>query len=872
MSTKDLLDRLQKSNGPAPTRRRPEGEEARGPEGAQTSTRVATGVIRRRRKVRTVAEPPKNLPSMAAPAPEPAPPPVIVEAPPVAEEPAAVEAPPAEAPVAEPVASKPEPAPEPVAAQEAKPVSEPETAEAAPAAAAEPSAEAAPAEPVAAPEPEPEPAPAPAPPALTASGSPRMPDLPALGAAVVKPPPGWDPTNPRASMARARQTAEAKAAPGPARPGTGAAPPSDGRAGEGPGRKNDRGRGGGRPAPKRGRRRGRVEAFMDDVPMRRRKRTRRTSGPKTPSPKPKAEKRKVRIDNTVSVGQLAHEMGIKAKEVIKTLMSMGTMATMNEQLDLETASLVAAEFEYEVINVGFEEENILIAQAEVADVERVARPPVVTIMGHVDHGKTSLLDMIRKSRVAAGEAGGITQHIGAYQVERSGSLITFIDTPGHEAFTAMRARGANVTDIVVLVVAADDGVMPQTIESINHAKAAGVTIIVAVNKCDKPGVNPDTVRQALMAYELVSEEYGGETLMNNVSAMTGEGIDGLLESIQLVAELSEFDAATDRHAEGAVLEARLEQGRGPVATILVKEGTLKQGDPLVLGNTWGKVRAMTDHKGKRIKVAGPSTPVEIIGLDGVPAAGDDFAVVKTEKDARALASHREEEEKRQAQAGRGRVSLQDLYAQAKAGETKHLNLILKADVGGSLEAVRNAFENQQIEGASVKILHSAVGKVSESDVSLASVNGAIIIGFNVRPDVKARRAAATSDVEVRTYKIIYEALDDVKNALLGLLEPIYEERHQGAAEVRKVFVIPKIGAICGCMVVEGKVGRNNMARLTRDGVVIWEGKVGSLKRFKDDAKEVAQGYECGIGLEGYNDIKEGDEIESYIVEAVRRTA
>jgi len=615
-----------------------------------------------------------------------------------------------------------------------------------------------------------------------------------------------------------------------------------------------------------------VEAFMDDVPMRRRKRTRRSSGPKTPSPKPRAEKRKVRIDNTVSVGQLAHEMGIKGKEVIKTLMSMGTMATINEQLDFETASVVAQEFEYEVVNVGFEEENILIADEEIADVERVSRPPVVTIMGHVDHGKTSLLDMIRKSRVAAGEAGGITQHIGAYQVERDGGVITFIDTPGHEAFTAMRARGANVTDIVVLVVAADDGVMPQTIESINHAKAAGVAIIVAVNKCDKPGVNPDTVRQALMAYELVPEEYGGETLMNNVSAITGDGIDGLLESIQLVAELSEFDAGTDRHAEGAVLEARLEQGRGPVATILVKEGTLKQGDPLVLGNTWGKVRAMTDHKGKRIKIAGPSTPVEVIGLDGVPAAGDDFTVVKSEKDARALAYHREEEQKRKSQAGRGRVSLQDLYAQAKAGETKHLNLILKADVGGSLEAVRTAFENQQIDGASVKILHSAVGKVSESDVSLASVNGAIIIGFNVRPDVKARRAAATADVEVRTYKIIYEALDDVKNALLGLLEPVYEERHQGAAEVRKVFVIPKIGAICGCMVVEGKVGRNNMARLTRDGVVIWEGKVGSLKRFKDDAKEVQQGYECGIGLEGYNDIKEGDEIESYIVEAVRRTA
>jgi translation initiation factor IF-2 len=611
---------------------------------------------------------------------------------------------------------------------------------------------------------------------------------------------------------------------------------------------------------------------MDDVPMRRRKRTRRSSGPKTPSPKPRAEKRKVRIDNTVSVGQLAHEMGLKSKEVIKALMGLGTMATINEQIDFETASLVANEFEYEVVNVGFEEVNVLIADEEVAGVELLPRPPIVTIMGHVDHGKTSLLDKIRNSRVAASEAGGITQHIGAYQVQHQDGLITFIDTPGHEAFTAMRARGAGATDIVVLVVAADDGVMPQTIESINHAKAAGVAIIVAVNKCDKPGVNPENVRQGLMKYELVPEEYGGETLMNNVSAMTGEGIDGLLESIQLVAELSEFEAAVDRHAEGVVLEARLEQGRGPVATILVKQGTLKQGDPLVLGSTWGKVRAMMDFEGKRIKTAGPATPVEIIGLDGVPQAGDHFSVVKSDKDARALASHRAEEVRRNAMSGRGRVSLQDLFAQAQAGDVKQLSLIIKADVVGSMEAIRTAFENQQIDGAEVKVLHCGVGKVTESDVSLASVNGAIIIGFNVRPDVKARRAAATADVEVRTYKVIYEALDDVRNALLGLLEPVYEERHQGAAEVRQVFVIPKIGAICGCMVVEGKVARNQKARLTRDGVVIWEGKIASLKRFKEDAKEVQQGYECGIGLEGYNDIKEGDEIESFIIEAVRRTA
>ncbi len=857
MSTKDLLDRLQKSGGSTVTRRRVEGERA--PEGGQTSTRVATGVIRRRRKGRDVAEPPKDLPTFGK---------AEAEAPPIEAEEAPVEESVEEvqAPVLEEEESTPEStaveAPEAEEASDSEPnAAEDGTAEEGGEVSEEPVAAAPKA---ATPQEEPP----------TLIGGPRLPNLPALGSAVVKPPPGWDPSNPRASMARARKPGPGEATGG-GETGAPKSPAPGEKSAEGRGDKRGRsgGDGFGRPSPpKRSRRRGRVEAFMDDVPMRRRKRNRRSSGPKTPSPKPKAEKRKVRIDNTVSVGQLAHEMGIKGKEVIKTLMSMGTMATINQQIDFDTAVLVAAEFEYEVINVGFEEENILIANEDVADVERAHRPPIVTIMGHVDHGKTSLLDKIRESRVAAGEAGGITQHIGAYQVDRGGSLITFIDTPGHEAFTAMRARGATVTDIVVLVVAADDGVMPQTIESINHAKAAEVPIIVAVNKCDKPDVNPDNVRQALMQYELVPEEYGGETLMNNVSAITGDGIDGLLESIQLVAELNEFQAATDRHSEGVVLEARLEQGRGPVATLLVKEGTLKQGDPLVLGNTWGKVRAMSDHSGKRIKVAGPSTPVEVIGLDGVPAAGDDFSVVKSDKDARTLAEHRGEQERKKSMAGRGRVSLQDLYAQAQAGDVKHLNLIIKADVNGSLEAVRAAFENQEIEGAEVKTLHCGVGKVTESDVSLASVNGAIIIGFNVRPDVKARKLAATSGVEVRTYKVIYEALDEVKNALLGLLEPVYEEAHQGAAEVRKVFVIPKVGAICGCMVVEGKVCRNHMARLTRDGVVIWEGKVASLKRFKDDAKEVSQGYECGIGLEGYNDIKEGDEIESYIVEAIRRTA
>ena len=883
MSTKDLLDRLQKSSGPTVTRRRAEGD--RPEEGVQTSTRVASGVIRRRRKVRPGAPAAGDLPKVGAPktttahrrvlesppgaAAAEAPPPVAgAPAPPVE-----VEAAPTPEPEAPPVveASAPEP--------ESKPESKPE-----PVAETGPEADPAPAEirAEAAPEPPAEPAAPPAPPAPPApiprsegrGETPRMPELPGLGAAVVKPPPGWDPTNPRASMARARQTGKpAGGAPsgGPSRPGSpGNAPASAGekRTGRGePDRKDTRGRG----RPNQRRRRGRVEAFMDEMPMRRRKRTRRSAGPKTPSPKPKAEKRKIRIDNTISVGQLAHELGVKSKEVIKSLMSAGTMATINEQLDVETASLVAQEFEYEVVNVGFEEENILIADEAVADAERTVRPPVVTIMGHVDHGKTSLLDKIRSSRVAAGEAGGITQHIGAYQVKREGELITFIDTPGHEAFTAMRSRGASVTDIVVLVVAADDGVMPQTIESINHAKAADVPIIVAVNKCDKPGVSPDQVRQALMQYELVPEEYGGETLMNNVSAMTGDGIDELLESIQLVAEMTEISAAVDRHAVGVVLEARLEQGRGAVASILVKDGTLSKGDPLVLGTQWGKVRAMMDHKGKVIKKAGPSTPVEVIGLDGVPNAGDDFVVVKSDKDARTLAQHRLEQERKRNISSRGRVSLQDLFARAQEGAVKSLNLIIKGDVIGSVEAVRSSFENLQIEGTEVKVLHAAVGKVTESDVSLASVNGAIIIGFNVRPDAKARKLAASDEVEVRTYKVIYEALDDVKNALLGLLEPDYEERHQGAAEVRKVFVIPKIGAICGCMVVDGKVGRNNKARLTRDGVVIWEGKIGSLKRFKDDAKEVQQGYECGIGLEGYNDIKEGDEIETYTVEAVART-
>jgi len=544
---------------------------------------------------------------------------------------------------------------------------------------------------------------------------------------------------------------------------------------------------------------------------------------------------------------------------------------MNDALDLETAQLVAQEFEFEAVDGSFSEDAHLIDLEDEEEEEgQVLRPPVVTIMGHVDHGKTTLLDSIRKANVADSEAGGITQHTSAYQVEQDGELITFIDTPGHEAFTEMRARGAQVTDIVVLVVAADDGVMPQTIEALNHSKAAGVPILVAVNKIDKPGANLDRIKQSLMEYELVPEEYGGDTMFVPVSALLGDGIPELLEAINLIAEFGEFKANPDRHAKGTVLEARLEKGRGPVANALVETGTLKQGDRVVMGTTWGRVRAMTDFKGKKLKSAGPSTPVEIIGLQDVPSAGDNFVVVANDKAAKALAEHRIDETKRQAvteSAGK-KYTLEDLIKQRIEGEKISLNLVVKSDVGGTLEAMKASIGKVDVEGTDVKILHSAVGAISESDITLARTYGAVVIGFNVRPDSKARRTADAFGIEVRTYRVIYEALEDIEKALKGLLGPTFEEKVQGVAEVRETFTVPKIGTIAGCRVIEGTVSRNYSVRLLRDGTIIWTGRLASLRRFKDDVREVQEGYECGMNLDGYNDLKPGDQIEAFSEEEV----
>jgi translation initiation factor IF-2 len=491
-------------------------------------------------------------------------------------------------------------------------------------------------------------------------------------------------------------------------------------------------------------------------------------------------------------------------------------------------------------------------------------------MGHVDHGKTTLLDTIRKANVASSEAGGITQHIGAYQVTHKGQSITFIDTPGHSAFTEMRARGAQATDIVILVVAADDGIMPQTIESINHTKAAGCPIVVALNKCDKPGVTPDDIKQRLMEHGLVPEEYGGEVQMIPVSGLTGMGVDELLEAVTLQAELMELRANPERHAEGVVLEARLEKGRGAVATILVQHGTLMPKQPIVLGTVSGRVRAMTDHKGKKLKSAGPSTPVEIIGLEGVPRAGDLFTVVKTDKAAKSLAEHRADAERAAELGVSKRLTLQELFRRREEGELKKLNLIVRGDVQGSLEALKGSIQNVQVEGTDINILQAAVGAISESDITLAATYDAIVVGFNVRPDPKARRAAENKQVEVRHYRVIYELLDDLKNALVGMLEPVFEESVKGHAQVRDTFNIPKVGTIAGCYVVDGTIGRGHHGRLVRDGLVVWEGKLASLKRFKDDAKEVNTGYECGLGLENFNDIKIGDELETYVMEEVAR--
>ena len=578
---------------------------------------------------------------------------------------------------------------------------------------------------------------------------------------------------------------------------------------------------------------------------------------------------RVRIPDVISVGELATRLKVTATEVIKKLMMLGVMSTINEEIDFDTASLVAEELgakvEHEVIVTI--EDRLIDEDDDAEDTEE--RCPVVVVMGHVDHGKTSILDRIRNAHVTAGEAGGITQHIGAYQVRYEGKDITFLDTPGHEAFTAMRARGANITDIAILVVAADDGIMPQTVESINHAKAAGITVIVAINKMDKEGANPDRVKEELTKYGMVCEEWGGDVICVPVSAKTGEGIDELLENILLVAETSELKANPDRRAKGTVVEARLDKGRGPIATLLVQNGTLHTGDVIIAGTAVGRVRVMTNDKGKTVHTAGPSVPVEITGLAEVPEAGDVFNAVEDERLARELVEQRKHEAKQAKFNEYQKVTLDNLFSQIEQGEMKELSLIVKADVQGSVEAVTQSLEKLSNEEVRVRVIHGGVGGIKESDVMLASASNAIIIGFNVRPDQTAEEIAARDKVDIRTYRVIYDAIEEIETAMKGMLAPKYREVVMGRIEVRQVYKISNVGAVAGAYVLSGKVTRQCEIRVVRDGIVIAEDKMSSLKRFKDDAKEVGEGYECGITLEKFRDFKEGDIFEAFIMEEYR---
>jgi translation initiation factor IF-2 len=873
MSKKDILERLSQ---PDAARRRLDGTAPRPPRGEPVA--VKEGVVRRRRE-EAAPEPSHAVPEKAAkPAvvvrrravaaePPPAPEPPPVAAPPRAPAPAPVEArkpapepvveapPEPAAPVAEAPAPEPEVAPEPVAPPQPEPV-----AEVAPEPAPEPVAPAA--EPVAA---APAPAPEPAPAAPAPLVRPDRPQFRGLGSAVVTPPPGYDPANPEAFRARQRREQAM---------GVGTA---GGRDTRGRGRRVEAGAAA--PAAPAGRdagapsaldaARARRQRMVDDTAAlgarHRRKKRGPKGAPKQLSPQPKAQKRKIRVDGAISVGQLAHELSVKAPVVIKKLMEMGELRTVNDMLDVDTATLLAAEFEYEVENVAFDESEFLQHVPTEAEEEEglEGRPPVVTIMGHVDHGKTTLLDAIRSARVAAGESGGITQHIGAYQVEKQGQKITFLDTPGHAAFSAMRARGAGITDIVVLVVAADDGVQPQTVEAIHHANAAGVPIVVAVNKVDKAGVNPDKIRTELGQHGLVPEEWGGENQFVNVSALKGIGIDDLLEAILLQSEVLELEANPDRPAEGVVIEAKMERGRGAVATVLVQQGTLKRNDQVVLGTSYGKVRAMVDHTGKNLTEAGPSTPVELFGINDLPNVGDKLQVVQNEKSARTLAEHRAEQIKMAEMAKNRRRTLEDLQRLAGQTERKQLLVVLKADVQGSLEALKNAIENLSIEGTEVRILHDGVGNITESDVNLVAANEGLLLGFHVKVDARARQIASEVGVEPELYEVIYDVLDRVEGMLKGLKEPVYEQQHKGSAEVRAIFKISRIGTVAGSYVLDGTIGRNHGARLFRNGKEIWAGKVASVKRFKDDVREVSAGFECGISLDGYDDVLVGDVIETF---------
>ena len=580
---------------------------------------------------------------------------------------------------------------------------------------------------------------------------------------------------------------------------------------------------------------------------------------------------KVMIPEEISVGELASRMKRTAADVIKGLIKLGVMASISEVIDYDTAAIVAEEMGCKVekeVHVTIEEQ--LFDEHEDKEEELQPRDPVVVVMGHVDHGKTSLLDAIRKTKVIEGEAGGITQHIGAYRVEVDGKPITFLDTPGHAAFTSMRARGAQVTDIAILVVAADDGVMPQTIEAINHAKAANVPIIVAVNKIDKQGANPDRVLQQLTEYELVPEEWGGQTIVCNISAKFGQGIDNLLEMVLLTAEMADLKANPNRKAHGTVIEAKLDKGRGPVATLLVQNGTLHAGDTVIAGTSVGRVRAMTNDDGKKIESAGPSVPVEIIGLAEVPGAGDIFDAVDDEKMARELVEQRKDKEKEERNKLFHKVTLDNLFDSIQQGEMKELNIIVKADVQGSVEAVRSSLEKLTNEEVRVRVIHGAVGAINESDVMLAAASGAIIVGFNVRPDRTATDSAAQQGVDMRMYRVIYDAIEEMEQAMKGMLEPKFKEVVLGHAEVRQVFKITGAGAVAGCYVQDGKIQRNAEVRVVRDGIVFHEGHLNTLKRFKDDVKEVATSYECGMSIENYNDIKEGDIIECFVMEEVKR--
>ncbi len=587
---------------------------------------------------------------------------------------------------------------------------------------------------------------------------------------------------------------------------------------------------------------------------------------KTEITTPKAIKRRIKIDETIELSELAKRMGIKANQMIQTLMKQGVMVTLNQTIDFDTASIVASEFEYELEKASFEEESLLNIQEDETDETKLQqRAPVVTIMGHVDHGKTSLLDVIRKTKVTSGEAGGITQHIGAYKVKTPGGDITFLDTPGHAAFTSMRARGAQITDIVVLVVAADDGVMPQTIEAINHSKQASVPVVVAVNKMDKEGADPKRITRELSEHELLSEEWGGDVIFVEVSAKAETGIENLLEMILLQSEVLELKANPDRKAFGYVVESRLDKGRGAIATVLIQHGTLRDGESVVCGHYSGKIRTMTNDLGKRMESAGPSIPVEIVGLNGVPDAGDEMIAVSSDKDAKQISENRLQKQRAKELAKKSRANLESLFQNLGSDKIQELKVILKADVQGSLEAISDSFKELAKDEVDLTIVHSAVGTVNESDVSLAAVSDAIILGFNVRPETQVRNFAKEESVDMRFYDVIYDLINDIKSAIEGLMPSIFEENIIGRAEVRDTFFVTNVGTIAGSFVMEGKVVRGKKIRLLRDGVVKFDGELSSLKRFKDDAKEVLQQFECGIGIKNYNDIKIKDIIECYEV-------